>query len=473
MEPDSRSRENEMPLTAIVSEMVSEATYDDLSSDVIEKTKLLILDHLGCLLAGSQTSESKMLTQYIAGTDGGGEATVFGAGKRFSTANAAHANGHAVTILSLDDSYIRYGHPGNGIIPAALAVGESLDVMGKDLICAIVAGYEMSLRLGVALKPTVERFQKVKGYATWQIFGAVTAAAKLHALSVHQMADAYGIAAMHAPPPFLRKFQSRPMNWLKNNYGWACKCGVIAVDLAMAGFHGNRTIFDGDTGYWAIAGSDRFNPDMFVLPFCERSFVREVGFKPYGVCRSIHTTVDCVRRLINEEGLMRDNFESIEIETVSEFVERLNGDWPETNLEAVLHIPYAVALELHGKTSALGLREEDLEDKEMPGTAERILLKPLSGADEKYSEYSLLPVRVTAHMKGGGKISAYAELPTGHPDGPAFGIKEVMEKFLALGEPVLGRDAATHLSERIFNLENEGARNALRSVETARLAAAS
>ena len=414
-----------------------------------------------------------MLTQYIAGTDGGGEATVFGTGKRFSTANAAHANGHAVTILSLDDSYIRYGHPGNGVIPAALAVGETLDVAGKDLISAIVAGYEMSMRLGVAMKPTVGRFEQVKGYATWQIFGAATAAAKLHALSAYQTAGAYGIVAMHAPPPFLRKFQSHPMNWLINNYGWACKGGIIAVDLTLAGFHGNRTIFDGDTGYWVIAGSDRFDPDMFVLPFSERSFVREVGFKPYGVCRSIHTTVDCIRRLIDDAGLARDNFESIEIETVKEFVERLNGDWPETSLDAAFHIPYAVALELHGKTSALGLREEDLEDKEMPKTAERISLTPLAGADEKYSENSLLPVRVTAHMKVGGEVCAYAELPTGHPDGPAFGPEEVTEKFFSLSEPILGHDAAMRLSEHILNLEKEGVRDALRSIETARLVAAS
>ena len=462
-----------MTLTMKVAEMVASAAYDHLPADVVAKAKLLVLDQLGCLLAGSQKRESKLLTHYIAGTDGGGEATVFGAEKRFSAANAAHANGHAVTILSLDDSYIRYGHPGNGIIPAALAVGETLDVAGKDLISAVVAGYEMSMRLGMALKPTTQRFQQVKGYATWQIFGAATAAAKLHSLSAYQTAGAFGIAAMHAPLPFLRKFQSHPMNWLKNNYGWACKGGIIAVDLTLAGFHGNRTIFDGDTGYWAVAGSDRFDPEMFAMPFSERSFVREVGFKPYGVCRSIHTTVDCVRRLINDAGLTRDNFEGIEIETVSEFVERLNGDWPETNLEAVLHIPYAVALELHGKTSALGLREEDLENKEMPKTAERISLTPLPGADEKYSEHSLLPVRVTAHMKGGRKMEAYAELPTGHPDGPAFGTKEVTEKFLSLSEPVLGRDSAVRLREHVLNLENEGARNALRSIETARLAAAS
>lgn len=47
---------------------------------------------------------------------------------------------------------------------------------------------------------------------------------------------------MHAPPPFLRKYHSRPLNWLKNNYGWANKAGITSVDLAIAGYEGNRTI---------------------------------------------------------------------------------------------------------------------------------------------------------------------------------------------------------------------------------------
>ncbi|ESZ12160.1 MmgE/PrpD family protein [Mesorhizobium sp. L48C026A00] len=133
--------------------------------------------------------------------------------------------------MSLDDSYILFGHPGASNIPAALAVAEELGSSGKELIAAIVGGYEMSLRLGTAMRPSEDRDRKVKGYATWQIFGACTAASLLQRFSAIQIADAYGLTPMHAPLPFLCKFHSRPMSLLKNNYGWANKGAIMAVDL--------------------------------------------------------------------------------------------------------------------------------------------------------------------------------------------------------------------------------------------------
>lgn len=452
-----------MTLTMQVAKMVADLSYEHLPSDVVQKTKLLILDQLGCMFAGSVQTEAARLRSYLEEIDAGGEAFVCGASKRMTAPNAAHANAQAATILSLDDSFIRYGHPGNAHLPAALAVAESLNANGKDLIVAAVCGYEVSMRLGLAITASAERDQQVKGYASWQTFGATSAAAKLHQLPTDKIASAFGLTAMHAPPPFLRKFYGRPMNWLKNNYGWANKAGVTSVDLAIAGYEGNRTIFDGDTGYWVMAGSDQFDPDQLVAPFDQRVIVREIGFKPYSGCRWSHTSIDCIRTIIADHSVDHAGIEFVSIETADEFVRDLNSDvWPETTLDAILNIPYLVALELHGRSSALGLSEEDLHREDIADTVKKISMKVLPGAEEKFFKYSMLPVRLTVHTNDGRVLSEYAEYPRGHPDGPAFGPDEVVKKFLNLSSPVIGAARANHIRDGILDLENCQIRDVMR-----------
>ncbi|WFU51684.1 MmgE/PrpD family protein [Sinorhizobium terangae] len=455
-----------MTLTEDVSTKVTTLTFDALPQQVRDKAKLLVLDLVGCMIAGSRTRGAVQLMPHLTSTDSGGNCRVFGTSLKFHPGNAAHANANNASMLTLDDSYVLFGHPGSSVIPAALAVAEEIDASGKDLITAIVGGYEMSLRLGAAIRPSENRDREVKGLGTWQIFGACTAAGLLHRFDADQMADAYGLVPMHAPLPFLRKFHSRPMSLLKNNYGWANKGAIMAVDLVRTGFHGNRTIFDGDDGFWIMAGSDRFEPEEMLGRWGERYFTIETGFRAFGVCRWIHTSIDSLRSILARDKFDRQDIERVQVETVSEFVRDFNGPWPESTIEAAFHIPYALALELHDKSSSTGLREEDLGDEELKKTATKIRLSTLNHADDKFYSKKLLPARVTVILKNGETLSAEAEIPTGAPGGPAFGQAEVEAKFLTLATPHIGQSNANHLMEALLKLEALSVREALQFCAT-------
>ncbi|MER9671060.1 MmgE/PrpD family protein [Mesorhizobium sp. M0203] len=407
-----------MSLTERIAGLVAGATYNGLPGDVRDKAKLLLLDHIGCMVAGSATQGAQMMTGYLAGTDGGGPSTVFGTSYRMTAANAAHANATSASMLSLDDSFVLFGHPGASIIPAAVAVAEQTGATGEQLIAAIVCGYEMSLRLGTALRPSEDRDRQVKDLASWQIFGACSAASLLHGFDSVEVSDAFGLTPMHAPLPYLRKFHSRPMSLLKNNYGWANKGAITAVELVRAGFHGKRTIFDGEDGFWAMAGSDRFDEGALTAEWGQRFFILETGFKPYGVCRWIHTTVDALRSLQERKPFWAADVAEVHVETVGEFVREFNGPWPGSTVEAAFHIPSAVALELHDKSSTTGLRDGDLLEPALKETASRVKLSVLSGADERFYAKRLLPAKVNVTMNDGTVLVAEAEVPTGAPRRP-------------------------------------------------------
>ena len=441
-------------LTTTVASMVYELDYNHLPQNVIEKTKLLILDHIGCSIGGSNFKEAARLRTYLEKIDPGGMCTVYG-GRNMTAENAAHINAHSACMLSLDDSYIRFGHPGCSILPSALAVAQKQNSTGRDLITAVVAAYEMSLRLGIAAQASPQREEIVKGNSSWQIFGTTVAVSKLYGFTVDEICSAFGMTALHAPPPFLRKFHSRPMNSLKNNYGWACKAGITSVELVRAGFKGNHAIFDGPDGYWAMMGSDQFDVDKFIKPYSEKSYVMDIGFKAYSGCRWSHTAIDCIRHLMEQENVTSDNLETLKIETVGEFVRELDGDWPDTTVDALFRTSYLVALELHHKSSALGLNENDLSSMALKQTVKKIEMLPLDGADQIFFQQGKLPARLTAKLKNGRLIQTYSDLPTGHPEGPPFDQPEVIHKFLALTTSTIGENTADLAVNHVLNLEKQ------------------
>ena len=86
--------------------------------------------------------------------------------------------------------------------------------------------------------------------ATWQVFGAVAAAANILRLDPDAAAKAFGLAALHAPVPFVGKiYEERPMWALKNNFGWATMGGVLAALFAAEGLDANHSILEGETGF--------------------------------------------------------------------------------------------------------------------------------------------------------------------------------------------------------------------------------
>jgi len=180
-----------------LAEFCSDIRYESLPSDVRGKANDMVLDHLGVALYGSTLPSGQIGIEYTRSLGGVAESSVLGSTIRAPAPNAAFSNGISVHSPELDDTeHIGSIHPGASVIPAALAIAEKIHADGRHFISAIVAGYDVAIRLAVAVQgKTMSHYNR--GFhptATCGTFAAAASAGVLLGLNTSQFKNAFGIA---------------------------------------------------------------------------------------------------------------------------------------------------------------------------------------------------------------------------------------------------------------------------------------
>src|SRR3954471_18187167 len=133
--------------TATLAAYVANLKFDDIPPQVLERAKVLTLDFLGSAIRARREAESTpalLRTLQALALDGAGSATVFGDSKSWTPAVAALLNGALGHSLDFDDTHADSSlHPSAPVVPAAFAVGELVGASGREVVTAIVAGYEV------------------------------------------------------------------------------------------------------------------------------------------------------------------------------------------------------------------------------------------------------------------------------------------------------------------------------------------
>ncbi|MEI9804714.1 MAG: MmgE/PrpD family protein [Pseudolabrys sp.] len=137
--------------TAQLADFITGMTADNVPTSALRRAAELVVDHLAVSLHGLELPWSKIMAGYVEDEGGRPDATLYGAG-RVPARMAALANGTIGHGIELDDTHDQsLNHPGAVVIPAALAVAEMTNASGRDLLTAIVAGYEAQTRAGASL----------------------------------------------------------------------------------------------------------------------------------------------------------------------------------------------------------------------------------------------------------------------------------------------------------------------------------
>lgn len=429
-------------------EWIEAITYDAIPPAVRKRARQLLLDYLGVARLGAtlpQVAPARTLLEIMGTRE---EATVIGGGGRATAAYAAYANGTFGHSCEFDDAHFDCGHPGVCVIPAALAMAERLGSTGKDLLVAIVAGYQsMVWSQGPVNRRTLDlgwHGMKVGG-----VFGAAAAAAKLMGLPAEQIANALAIAGSDASGTM--EYDQSGGEVKRFHAGMASRAGVQAALLAQAGLTGPVTIFEGLRGIHNLF-TERQPKDAEL--YWDGSFhILTTMVKLYPMVGTTHAALDALGMVLERPEAAGKQVDRIEIGLV---------DWaiphgaaivhPHDMLSAQFSLAFACALRvLRGRVAIGDLGNPAYwADEEVRALASRITPVAIpvpEGAAE-------LCGRATVHFTDGSSDRAFQPAPKGYPTNPPSDT-DIEAKFYSVVEGLLSPDQARDVAALILDIDSQ------------------
>jgi len=333
-------------ISAQMAEYVASLRYEDLPADVRELAQQVLLDTLGCALAGSTTDDVARIRGAMAAASGnGGDAVLWGTTNRVPLPLAVLANGAAVHAREMDD-FGGCAHSGSVVIPAALGVAARVGASGRELLTAIVAGYDIAKRVmdggGGYLK-----FKEIGWHSTSTCggFGAAVAAGRLLGLDAKHLQWAIGYAGSNAGGTWA--FIPEGAMSKRVHPGFAAQNGVMAAYLAASGVTAPESIFEAEWGgYYPTYVGDKATPASATEGLGTDFRIRQVGFKPYAACRGIHSSIDVVLDLRQTHKVQAADVTRVTVRGSRTHVKQLGKQVVQTALDAQMSLPYSIAAAL-------------------------------------------------------------------------------------------------------------------------------
>ncbi|MDN3563279.1 MmgE/PrpD family protein [Paeniroseomonas aquatica] len=346
--------------------------FEAIPAAVIAQVKLSLLDGIGVCLHGATLPWTRQVQALALAEGATPAATLWGTGRRGSWAQAALVNGTAGHGFEMDDIHKEsILHPNSLTTPVALGFAEMRGGLpGRDLLTAIVAGYETGTRVGNAA--TMALF--LNGFhpqGTSGVFCAAAAAGRLLGLDAARMRHGLGIAGSMGAG--LMAAQEGAMV-KRLHAGRAAESGVRAALLAEAGFTGISDVLEAPYGGFLSALARTPAAARLTAGLGEDWETAKTGFKMYPSVTSIHSALDALRHVMAEAKLAAADIARIEVGVGH--MTHVHTAWPYRPAgvtAAQMNIFFGLAVTaLHGAPTAGFYREAYLADPAILGFIPRI-----------------------------------------------------------------------------------------------------
>jgi 2-methylcitrate dehydratase PrpD len=413
-------------LTAPLAAFAAELTYDKLPPEVVRQASRFLLDAVGCAFGAwrEEPRKASLARQIVDDFAATGGATLIGSGQSHP-AVVALGNGILINATDNDDTHKRaLAHIGSAVVPAALAMVESTNGSGRDLITALVAGYEVMSRVGMAVMPTHYRFWH--STATNGTFGAAAAAGSAMRLDPTTMRGAFGFAGTQAAG--LNTFFESGDDSKSVHPGKAAFNGVLAARMASLGVTSPPDIFGHPKGYLA-AYSLEAKPEMLTSGLGTKWTILDNGFKFYPSILASHSPIGATLKLVEQHRPDPQRILSVKVRTYETVKTHFSSKEVGATMAARLSVPYCVAIALVDRQVTQRQFAEDrfqdplvrtiLACTEIEASADLTALYP-----EKF------PAQVTVTMESGEQFTESMYYPKGDPSNP-LSDEELLVKFKA------------------------------------------
>ncbi|MCW4051491.1 MAG: MmgE/PrpD family protein [Candidatus Bathyarchaeota archaeon] len=414
---------------------IVELSYDELPHEVTHQTKRVILDSLGTIYMGTRKEEAAGVTEFLKALGAPEECTVIGSSVKTSLPWAAWANAAYAQVHDCNDGHrngAAFGgsaHPGRVAIPAALALGEKLHASGRDVITAIVVGYDVAGKI---------RGMKDRPPASAYCSAAI--ASRMLGLNADETTFALGIAGFHSPKAVPRTM-GLDVNFLSN--GYQAKVGIEAALLAKQGFNGPK-----------LADDNRISTRFKTRGLGEEYEVMNVYIKPWPTCRMTHGAIEALLTLRERHGFTAEDIDEVEVSQLTHGMyindEKVGPDSYYKNCQ--FNLPYIAACTIiDGTVTEAQFTKERIADEKIHELAGKVKVKPDEGLDSIYPD-DCRPTTVTVKLKDGKTCEERVDLPWGEPRNPLTD-DELFTKFADWSSPTVSPEKAGKIWDKLQKLD--------------------
>lgn len=434
-------------LSSFLAKFINEMDYESLPETTITKAKNSIIDWMGVTAAGYMRPSTRHALQ-LSGEEGSAPvSSLIGTGKQTSPMWGALINGISSHAVDMDDLHRKTSlHPGSAIIPAALSIAEKRGCSGKELILAVVLGYDIAIRIAEAVIPSHNDHWYSTG--TCGTFGAAVAAGRIAGLNEEQVVNALGNAGMQASG--LYEISTGRTMSKQLNAGKASMDGLLAVLLAEKGFAGPEQILEGPNGFFSTFST---KPEEKILEeeLGQYFKISETSFKLYPSARHTHAAVDLALRLM-DRGITEDNIELVRIKTYKLAKETLSNLMPELVEEAKHSMPYCVAATfVSGLPKLETFAEERINNPKIQSVMSHCTVEVDPELDMRHPDY--WPITMEIIDNKSHIIREHTDFPKGDPENPVAPA-ELQDKFRGLFGKMVSPERADELLNGLLDLEN-------------------
>ena len=443
-------------ITARLADFIERTDISHIPKSVVQTAKLLITDFLGVATGGSREESARIIQELTKEQGVSGSATIIGTNFRSHPTWSSLANGISGHALDYDDvSQPMYGHPTTAVLPAALALGESLDISGPELLESYIIGLEVTVKLSYGMNPAHYE-HGWHSTCTLGSMGATAAAAKLLGLKGDKLRAALALGASQA-------------GGLQQNFGTmtkpfhagrAAENGVLAATLAQKGWTGDQNILETPLGFFNLfCGPGNYDAEKCVNGLGAPYEIDRPGIilKKYPSCAFSHPAIDAALVIAQAPDYDPSEVERVEGHIHSLADQILIHRNPQTGLEAKFSMEACVSMALlDGNVNSKSFTDDKILSKdvrEMVGRVQRIVA---SSDQEGPKEFG--PATVKAFLKGDRMEEATVQKAKGNPENP-MSPREIQEKYVDCCSGVLPEQSIERSLSLLENLDKlEGIR---------------
>ncbi|WP_392438373.1 MmgE/PrpD family protein [Cloacibacillus evryensis] len=435
-----------------LSQFIAETKYEELPEPIILCTKERIIDILSAAMAGSSLWEYRNeIIEASRDMECRGNSTLIGREETVSFPTAAAINCAYAHSVELDDGHKNAGiHAGAVVVPTVLSLAEKINASGKNVILAVVIGYDVAYRFARSMSPLLieNGFHPSAACGT---MGAAAAAASILGLNQYQAAKALSLSALFTSGIMEATHSGQSSKGVM--VGHAAFAGINAAIMAKNGFTAPDAPFNGTDGLFKALSVGDVDVANMLEGLGKNYEIKDTYVKLYPTCRHTHAPIEGTIALCLEHNIAADEIKRIDIGTYP-IAYRLTGaaEAPHDIQQARFSAPYCVASALLGGTFGIvDLKGENIRNDRRIKISSLVHVYVDKEVTSEFPQKRGAKIRI--ELKNGTSFEKTVYTLKGSPELP-IGYPELCEKFKNMAKGLISTETIMEICDKVWKFDS-------------------